>query len=50
MSSALTWDALKTQVGSGEVDTVLVCFVDMQGCLLATLGFEVPTQEGERDV
>lgn len=34
MSSALTFDALKTQVESGEVDTVLVCFVDMQGRLM----------------
>lgn len=34
MSSALTLDALEAQVGSGDVDTVLVCFVDMQGRLL----------------
>ena len=34
MSSALTLDALEAQVGSGEVDTVLVCFVDMQGRLM----------------
>ncbi len=31
---ALTFDALKAQVASGEVDTVLVCFVDMQGRLM----------------
>ncbi|NLC22833.1 MAG: glutamine synthetase, partial [Halomonadaceae bacterium] len=34
MSSALTFDALKSQVESGEVDTILVCFVDMQGRLM----------------
>lgn len=34
MSSALTLDALTAQVKSGEVDTVLVCFVDMQGRLM----------------
>ncbi|MGO1395639.1 MAG: glutamine synthetase family protein [Halomonas sp.] len=34
MTSALTLDALKAQVGSGDVDTVLMCFVDMQGRLM----------------
>lgn len=34
MSSALTLDALTAQVKSGDVDTVLVCFVDMQGRLM----------------
>lgn len=34
MTSALTFDALKAQVENGEVDTVLVCFVDMQGRLM----------------
>src|SRR5690554_6065049 len=34
MSSALSFDALKTQVMSGEIDTVLVCFIDMQGRLM----------------
>nr|WP_299439582.1 glutamine synthetase family protein [uncultured Halomonas sp.] len=34
MTSALTFDALEDQVESGEVDTVLMCFVDMQGRLM----------------
>jgi len=33
MPDQLTFDALKAQVASGTVDTVLVCFVDMQGRL-----------------
>jgi len=31
---ALSFDDLKTQVADGTVDTVLVCFVDMQGRLM----------------
>ncbi len=31
---ALTFDALKQQVDEGTIDTVLVCFVDMQGRLM----------------
>lgn len=34
MTSALTLEALAAQVGNGDVDTVLVCFVDMQGRLM----------------
>ncbi len=34
MSGNLTFEALKTQVGDGYVDTVLVCLVDMQGRLM----------------
>ncbi|SIT80692.1 glutamine synthetase family protein [Pontibaca methylaminivorans] len=34
MTSALTFDDLKAQVDRGEIDTVLTCFVDMQGRLL----------------
>ncbi len=34
MTSPLTFDALKEQAASGEIDTVLVCFVDMQGRLM----------------
>lgn len=34
MTSVLTLDALADQVGRGDVDTVLVCFVDMQGRLM----------------
>ncbi|MGC3873220.1 glutamine synthetase family protein [Halomonas sp. GXIMD04776] len=34
MTSALTFDTLKAQVENGKVDTVLVCFVDMQGRLM----------------
>ena len=34
MSGNLTFEALKTQVGDGSVDTVLVCLVDMQGRLM----------------
>ncbi|WP_371169599.1 glutamine synthetase family protein [Aliiroseovarius sp. 2305UL8-7] len=34
MSPNLTFDDLKSQVASGEVDTVLVCLVDMQGRLM----------------
>jgi len=34
MSAVLSFDALKAQVASGGVDTVLVCFVDMQGRLM----------------
>lgn len=32
--SDLTFDGLKSRVEAGEVDTVLVCFVDMQGRLM----------------
>ena len=32
--TALTLDALKTKVASGEIDTVLACGVDMQGRLI----------------
>ncbi|WP_424944860.1 glutamine synthetase family protein [Aliiroseovarius crassostreae] len=32
--AALTFDALTAQVAAGEVDTVLVCLVDMQGRLM----------------
>jgi glutamine synthetase len=32
--TALTLDALKTKAASGEIDTVLVCGVDMQGRLI----------------
>ncbi len=34
MTSALTFEALKDQVLRGETDTVLACFVDMQGRLM----------------
>lgn len=34
MTSALTFDALTAQVDKGEIDTVLVAFVDMQGRIL----------------
>lgn len=34
MSGTLSFDALKAQVSAGEVDTVLVCLVDMQGRLM----------------
>jgi glutamine synthetase len=34
MSGILSFDDLKTQVASGDVDTVLVCLIDMQGRLM----------------
>ncbi|MEM9524925.1 MAG: glutamine synthetase family protein [Pseudomonadota bacterium] len=34
MSCPLGFEELKSQIASGEVDTVLVCFVDMQGRLM----------------
>ncbi len=34
MSSNLTFEALKTQIAEGAIDTVLVCMVDMQGRLM----------------
>ncbi len=34
MPGTLSFDDLKTQVTSGVIDTVLVCFVDMQGRLM----------------
>jgi len=34
MSGELTFDQLKTDVGAGEIDTVLACAVDMQGRLI----------------
>lgn len=34
MPETLTFDALKSQVAAGTIDTVLVCFVDMQGRLM----------------
>ncbi|HPE24055.1 glutamine synthetase family protein [Albidovulum sp.] len=34
MPANLTFDALKKAVASGEIDTVLVCIVDMQGRLM----------------
>ena len=34
MSGTLTFDALKESVKSGEIDTVLACFPDMQGRLM----------------
>ena len=34
MAGTLTFDDLKSRVSEGSVDTVLVCFVDMQGRLL----------------
>jgi glutamine synthetase len=34
MSGNLTFDQLKKTVSAGEIDTVLVCFVDMQGRLI----------------
>ena len=34
MSGVLSFDDLKAQVASGDVDTVLVCLVDMQGRLM----------------
>ena len=34
MPGNLTFDALKTLVSSGEIDTVLACIVDMQGRLM----------------
>ena len=30
----LTFEDLKTQVAAGDIDTVLVCLVDMQGRLM----------------
>ncbi len=33
MPAALTFDALRTAVAEGRIDTVLTCFVDMQGRL-----------------
>ncbi|MCX7559025.1 glutamine synthetase family protein [Sulfitobacter sp. F26204] len=34
MTANMTFDALKKAVKSGEIDTVLACFVDMQGRLM----------------
>jgi glutamine synthetase len=34
MPTTLTFDALKSQVVDGSIDTVLACFVDMQGRLM----------------
>ena len=34
MTAALTFDALKGRAAQGSIDTVLVCFVDMQGRLM----------------
>ncbi len=34
MTTALSLDDLKSQVASGDIDTVLVCLVDMQGRLM----------------
>ncbi len=34
MAGNLTFDGLRKQVASGEIDTVLVCLVDMQGRLM----------------
>ena len=34
MAGTLTFEALKTAVADGTIDTVLVCFVDMQGRLM----------------
>jgi glutamine synthetase len=34
MAGNLTFDQLKKAVGNGEIDTVLACFVDMQGRLI----------------
>ncbi|SEL22209.1 glutamine synthetase family protein [Pacificibacter marinus] len=34
MPSTLTFDDLKSQVAAGSIDTVLACFVDMQGRLM----------------
>lgn len=34
MPNPMTFDDLKAQVASGEIDTVLVCIVDMQGRLM----------------
>jgi glutamine synthetase len=34
MTSTLSLDALKQQVSNGDIDTVLTCFVDMQGRLM----------------
>ena len=34
MAANLTFDALKDAVTGGEIDTVLVCLVDMQGRLM----------------
>ena len=34
MSNNLNFDDLKTKVSSGEIDTVLICVVDMQGRLM----------------
>ncbi|MFK7835538.1 MAG: glutamine synthetase family protein [Sulfitobacter sp.] len=34
MTATLTFDALKKAVAEGEIDTVLACFVDMQGRLM----------------
>ena len=34
MSGSLTFEALTQQVADGNIDTVLVCFPDMQGRLM----------------
>ena len=34
MPGLLSFDELKSQVSGGLIDTVLVCFVDMQGRLM----------------
>ena len=34
MPGPMTFDALKSQVVDGSIDTVLACFVDMQGRLM----------------
>ena len=34
MTALLSFDDLKQRVASGDVDTVLVCLVDMQGRLM----------------
>ena len=34
MATKLSFDLLKKQINNGEVDTVLVCLVDMQGRLM----------------
>ena len=34
MTGVLSFDDLKAQVAAGDVDTVLVCLVDMQGRLM----------------
>ena len=37
MTGLLSFDELKAKTGSGEIDTVVACFADMQGRLMEQL-------------